>query len=175
MLAKHLSVRDVSAVLRETSHADRRGGDRCAARDRTVPHRDVRRLAAHRPGFQDFQEEVAQFPGEYSSPSGAVLLAYEGKEPSGVVTVRRHGRSGCEMKRLYVLPKFRGRGVGRALSKAVIQKAVALGYAKMRLDTLPSMEAAIALYRALGFREIPAYRYNPVAGAKFMELVLSPS
>jgi len=124
-------------------------------------------------GFQDFQEELARFPGEYSPPSGAVLLAYVGKEPAGVVAVRRHGPSECEMKRLYVVPRFRGRGVGRALSKAAIQKAVALGYAKMRLDTLPSMDAAIALYRALGFREISAYRYNPVAGAKFMELTLS--
>jgi ribosomal protein S18 acetylase RimI-like enzyme len=124
--------------------------------------------------FQDFQEELARFPGEYSPPSGAVLLAYVGKEPAGVVALRRHGPSGCEMKRLYVLPRFRGRGVGRALSKKVIRKAADLGYATMRLDTLASMDAAIALYRAFGFHEIPAYRYNPVAGAKFMELVLSP-
>jgi len=124
--------------------------------------------------FQGFREELAQFPRGYTSPDGAVLLAYKGEEAAGVVALRRHGESGCEMKRLYVRPKFRGRGIGRALSEEVVRRAVALGYAKMRLDTLPSMDAAIGLYLALGFHEIPPYRYNPVAGAHFLELDLRP-
>jgi ribosomal protein S18 acetylase RimI-like enzyme len=122
--------------------------------------------------FQGFREEIARFPGGYSPPDGTVLLAFEGTEPSGVVALRRESASVCEMKRLYVRPGFRGRGTGRGLSEELVRRAVRLGYSKMRLDTLPTMEAAIALYRALGFREIPAYRYNPVAGAHFMELDL---
>jgi len=125
--------------------------------------------------FQGFREEMAQFPHGYSPPEGAVLLAYEGTEPTGVVALRRHSGSVCEMKRLYVRPSYRGRGIGRALSEALVRRAVALGYSRMRLDTLPTMDAALGLYRALGFREIPPYRFNPVAGAHYMELDLRPA
>ena len=123
--------------------------------------------------FQDFRKEIAGFPGEYGPPSGAVLLAYSGQAPAGVVALRKHGRFECEMKRLYVRPAARGRGIGRALSRRIIERAVALGYARMRLDTLPTMDAALGLYQALGFVDIPAYRYNPVPGARFMELSLA--
>jgi len=123
--------------------------------------------------FQGFREELDQFPRGYSSPDGALLLAYEGKTPAGVIALRRHSDSVCEMKRLYVRPRFRGQGIGRTLSEELVRRAVRLGYAKMRLDTLPTMTAAIGLYQALGFREIPPYRYNPVAGAHYMELDLT--
>lgn len=123
--------------------------------------------------FQDFRKEIARFPGKYGPPGGAVLVAYLGKQPAGVVALRKHGRSDCEMKRLYVRPAARGEGVGRALSRKIIEKAKRLGYARMRLDTLPTMDAAMGLYRALGFVDIPAYRFNPVAGARFMELALT--
>jgi ribosomal protein S18 acetylase RimI-like enzyme len=122
--------------------------------------------------FQGYREEIAEFPGAYAAPRGAVLLAYEGDEAAGVVALRPHGASVCEMKRLYVRPAHRGKGIGRALSEAVIRRAVSLGYATMRLDTLPTMASAIGLYRELGFREIPPYRFNPVAGARYMELEL---
>ena len=125
--------------------------------------------------FQGFEEEISQFPGEYAPPKGAVLIAYSGPTPSGVVALRPHGSSACEMKRLYVRPAFRGHGIGRMLSLRIIQRATELHYALMRIDTLPSMDAAIGLYRALGFRHIPPYRYNPVAGAVFMELALAPT
>jgi len=124
-------------------------------------------------GFQGFRDEIAEFPRGYSPPEGLVLVAYEGKEPAGVVALRRLSGSVCEMKRLFVRAEHRGRGIGRALSGEVIRRAAGLGYAKMRLDTLPTMDAAIGLYRALGFREIPAYRFNPVADAHYMELDLA--
>jgi len=122
--------------------------------------------------FQDFDRELAGLPGGYAPPEGCLLLAhYEGR-PVGCVGVRRLADGICEMKRLYVRPVCRGLHIGRALAQAAIAEAQSLGYRWMRLDTVPGMEKAQGLYRALGFYEIDAYRYNPIAGTRYMELDL---
>ena len=122
--------------------------------------------------FQNFETELAELPWEYVPPEGRLLLATTPADAAGCIALRKIAGDTCEMKRLYVRPAFRGQRIGRMLVTALIEEARRIGYARMRLDTLPSMTEAAALYRSFGFREIAPYRYNPVENSVFMELGL---
>ncbi|HEV2299130.1 MAG TPA: GNAT family N-acetyltransferase [Candidatus Acidoferrales bacterium] len=106
-------------------------------------------------------------------PTGALLVALDGKAGAGCVALRKLEEQTCEMKRLCVRPKYHGQGMGKELALEIIVRAKDLGYSRMQLDTRPSMQSAIDLYRSLGFREIPSYMTAPVPGALFFELDLS--
>ncbi|MFZ1081244.1 MAG: GNAT family N-acetyltransferase [Candidatus Kryptoniota bacterium] len=125
--------------------------------------------------FQDFDKELAGLPGDYVPPSGRLILAYEDGKLAGCVALHKFGDCACEMKRLYLRPEYRSKGIGKKLALKVIDEARTIGYEKMLLDTVPSMKGAISLYRSLGFIEIGPYRDNPVSGALFMELELNSS
>jgi ribosomal protein S18 acetylase RimI-like enzyme len=118
--------------------------------------------------FQDLDHELATLDTFYE----LILVARSLDQPAGCVALRRIDNAVCEMKRLYVRPQFRGRNLGRELAERIIGEARQRGYHRMRLDTLPTMTSAIPLYRSLGFIEIAPYRFNPIEGTRFMELVL---
>jgi putative acetyltransferase len=126
--------------------------------------------------FQDFDKELANLPGDYAPPEGRLLLAeYEG-QLAGCVALHKiaaQSEDVCEMKRLYLRPQFRGKGLGRVLADRIIAEARTIGYRRMRLDTVePVMKDAVAMYRKRGFKEIAPYCANPIAGALYMELPL---
>jgi putative acetyltransferase len=122
--------------------------------------------------FQNFESEVAGLPGKYAPPEGRLYLAFEDEEPAGCAALRKIDGEVCELKRLYVLRRYRGRGIGRQLALQALNDAREIGYGSMRLDTLPSMGRAQELYRTLGFEPIGPYTNNPVEGAVFLELRL---
>lgn len=118
--------------------------------------------------FQDFEKELESLATFYDR----ILIARSGDDVAGCVALRHISDITCEMKRLYVRPAFRGLGTGRALAVGVIEEARRRGYTRMRLDTLPMMTEAFALYESLGFHSIAPYRHNPVDGTKYLELEL---
>ena len=123
--------------------------------------------------FQNFEQELAGLPGHYAPPDGRLLLAEYEAHLAGCVALHKWETGICEMKRLYLRPAFRGKGLGRALAETIIAEAREIGYQHMRLDTIePIMKDAVEMYRKLGFREIAPYRPNPIAGAMYMELQL---
>lgn len=123
--------------------------------------------------FQNFDKEIAGLPGNYGPPTGSLLIGEVHGTIGGCVALRPLSGDVCEMKRLYVQPAFRRSGLGRELAAAIIERARALGYRSIRLDTIRDrMARAIELYRSLGFEEIPAYYENPIPGALYLELRL---
>jgi putative acetyltransferase len=123
--------------------------------------------------FQNFDKELAGLPGDYAPPEGRLFLAQCEGQLAACVALHKLAPGICEMKRLYLRPQFRGKGLGRALAERIIAEARQIGYQRMRLDTVePVMKDAVAMYRKLGFKEIAPYRPNPMAGTLYMELEL---
>lgn len=119
--------------------------------------------------YQDFASELSTLPGKYALPAGQLLVARDARQSAiGCVALRPLNDRTCEMKRLFVSPGGRGLGLGRALACAIIEEAKRLGYPEIRLDTLPSMQAAIGLYKELGFAPIDPYYEGAMPGTLFM-------
>jgi len=150
--------------------------DYAAARDLFVEYAESLDFSLD---YNGFAAELARFPGEYAPPTGALRVAFVGDVAAGAVGLRRLDPEVCEMKRLYVRPVYRALrtaqelSLGRALAGAIVTAARELGYRRLRLDTVSgSMDAAIKLYRTLGFVEIPAYCVSPIPNTVYFELVL---
>jgi ribosomal protein S18 acetylase RimI-like enzyme len=121
-------------------------------------------------GFQDFEKELEELSTLYAKPNGAFVLAFFDHSLIGCFGIRKIDDKTCELKRMYLSKELRGRGLGEKLLLKALEIARLSGYQHMRLDTLPSMQSAFGLYQKLGFREIEPYRFNPIAGSKFLEV-----
>lgn len=122
--------------------------------------------------FQNFDEELKNVVKEYGAPDGCLLLAKDGEQFVGCVALRKIDHQICKMKRLYVKPDWKGKGIGKRLATSILKEGKALGYHFMRLDTLSSMKPAVSLYKSLGFYEIDPYYFNPIENTLYMELNL---
>ena len=122
--------------------------------------------------FQGFARELASLPGDYVPPTGQLLVALNQNTVVGCVAVRKLTVRDCEMKRLYVVPAFRGQGIARRLAERIVAEAKELGYGRMCLDTLETMTSARALYASLGFQAISAYYHNPIPGTTYLAKTL---
>ncbi|MED4582379.1 GNAT family N-acetyltransferase [Brevibacillus choshinensis] len=120
--------------------------------------------------FQDFDAEFKALPGKYGPPDGVLLVAVVDGQAAGCIALRKIGEGICEMKRLYVRDAYRGFRIGKSLITMIIKKASELKYEYMRLDTLSTMTKAQEIYHSVGFYEIEPYVFNPIEGARFMEL-----
>jgi ribosomal protein S18 acetylase RimI-like enzyme len=123
-------------------------------------------------GYQGFEQELAELPGKYQPPAGRLLIASGDSGIQGCVALRPLAGRDCEMKRLYVRATARGDALGRRLAERLCSEARDAGYARICLDTLSTMTAAVRLYESLGFRDIAPYVFNPYPGARFMALAL---
>jgi len=123
-------------------------------------------------GFQSFAAEFKSLPGKYARPKGRLYIACDGEYALGCIALRPWSETVCEMKRLYVRPNYRHKGIGEALAVKVIDEARQIGYQKMYLDTLASLTSAVALYARLGFSEIKPYYDNPLKGTIYLALDL---
>jgi GNAT superfamily N-acetyltransferase len=126
-------------------------------------------------GVEDFQRELASLPGVYAPPRGALVLAFESATPVGCGALKPLGRNRAEIKRIYVRPSARGLGLGRRITRALVNRARDLGYQRVVLDTLPKMTAAITIYRSEGFVPIERYWAHPVPDALFFGKELRPN
>lgn len=122
--------------------------------------------------FQGFDTEVAELPGKYQPPAGRLLLAWNGARAVGCIALRPLDARTCEMKRLYVRPEARGGQLGRRLVERICREAREAGYARICLDTLPTMVSAQSLYLSLGFVPTEPYVFNPIPGTRFLALDL---
>ena len=145
-------------------------GDVDAVRGLVLAHVSER---ATTPGIEHMRADAVRLPGPYVPPRGAIWLAWAGDEPIGCVALRPLPAGIGEVKRMYVAPAWRGRGVGRALLETLIEHARALGYVRLRLGTLADMTRAQALYQSLGFVPIARYREDEMVDTEFYELTLA--
>lgn len=125
---------------------------------------------------QECEQELRDLPGEYASPHGLILLVWVDGHLAGCGAIRALENcdytNACEMRRLYVRPVFRRFGLGRIMVEALLERAAAIGYSVMVLDTLDEMASARELYTSFGFEEIPPYYYNPLPGARYLKIDL---
>ncbi len=122
--------------------------------------------------FQDFEKEVTSLPGKYAPPRGTILMALFNENIAGCIALKPLNESICEMKRFFVRQQFQGKGIGKKLAELIVEKAREIGYTKMRLDTHNSFQAAIGIYKKLGFKETSPYYHNPMPDVSYWELVL---
>lgn len=136
--------------------------------------REYEKYLGFRLDFQSFESELGSLPGAYSPPAGRLYLALDDENnPAGTVALKKIGESICEMKRLYVRTLYRGHKLGLRLAELIIDEARAIGYRRMRLDTLTRLTEAISLYTKLGFVSTEPYVFNPLEDVVYMELDLS--